>query len=48
MELNGTLQVILECFAAICGMGIIAFLVFGWLKGMYWETQLKNKRRYKY
>lgn len=48
MELNVILQVMLKCFAAICGIGIVAFLIFGWAKGLYWETQLKNKRRYKY
>jgi len=48
MQYTSIFEILLKCLVTICGLVIIGFLTFGWIKGLYWDTQLKNKRRYKY
>lgn len=48
MEPGIILQVILKCIAVICGVAIVVSLLFGGVRGLYWEMQLRNKRRHRY
>lgn len=40
------LDKILWSLVYVAGSVALAFVVLGWLKGMYWENQLKLKKRH--
>ncbi len=45
MEQVTITQEILKWFAGICVLMMVAFIVFGGLKGLYMDNNLKAKRR---
>lgn len=40
-----TLDVLLWCFTGIIFSLMVGFLLMGWLKGLYWERQVKMKNK---
>ncbi len=47
MQYTSTLNQILWCLVYVAGSLTLAVLLLGWLKGMYWEQQLKLKKRHR-
>jgi hypothetical protein len=47
METTTTLDVLLWSVIGFTGSSMTAFLILGWLKGMYWQRELKLKRRHR-
>ncbi|WP_276131686.1 hypothetical protein [Polluticoccus soli] len=47
MEHTTNLDVFLWGIIGLMGSTMTTFLILGWLKGMYWERQLKLKRRHR-
>lgn len=43
---TSTLDVLLRWFAGSALILMIGFLCFGWVKGIYWEQEMKLKRRH--
>lgn len=41
------LDSVLKYFAGTAGVVMIGVLLVGWFKGLYWEQQLKTKRRHR-
>jgi uncharacterized membrane protein len=50
MHTNFTIDTFLWCLVVLIGFGMLAFLILGLLKGLYWEREVKMrmKRRPKY
>lgn len=45
MQTSNTVETILWCFAGLIGSSMMIILTLGWFKGVFWEQQLKMKRR---
>jgi hypothetical protein len=47
MDQTTTLDGLLWSIIGFAGSSMTAFLILGWLKGMYWDRELKLKRRHR-
>jgi len=47
MNTTNTFDIISKWLAITGLLAIIIFLGFGWLKGMYWERELRVKRKHR-
>lgn len=46
MEHKTTLDAFLWCLVGLIGSGMAAFLILGWLKGLFWEKEMRMRRRH--
>ncbi|MBA3830046.1 MAG: hypothetical protein H0X33_13985 [Taibaiella sp.] len=47
MTTTNTFDLVLKAIWIISITSICAFLVYGWVKGMYWEKEMKMRRRHR-
>lgn len=46
MEYTGTLDTFLWAVVGLAASLMTAFLILGWLKGLFWEKEMRFKRRH--
>lgn len=45
MQTSNTLETLLWCVAGLVSAGMVLVLTLGWFKGVFWEQELKTRRR---